>query len=89
MNMHEYEGTPHPRGRERAGLFSLLRFAVRLASSAGDLVVLRLEIDEPRIGIAWTKAQKLVRKHVTPAVSLVDDLTAERREDAERESDPL
>jgi vacuolar-type H+-ATPase subunit H len=34
------------------------------------------------------KAQRIVRKHVTPAVSLADELIAERREEARRESDP-
>ena len=34
------------------------------------------------------KAQQLVRKHVPPAVSLVDELIAERRGDTRRESDP-
>ena len=31
------------------------------------------------------KAQQLVRKHLTPAVSLADELIAERRKDARRE----
>ncbi len=34
------------------------------------------------------KAQQLVRSRVPPTVSLVDELIAERREEARRESDP-
>jgi hypothetical protein len=35
-----------------------------------------------------TKAQQLVRKHVSSTTSLVDEPIAERREDEKRESDP-
>jgi hypothetical protein len=34
------------------------------------------------------KAQRAIRKQVPPNVSLVDELIAERREEARRESDP-
>jgi len=34
------------------------------------------------------KARRLLRKLIPPTVSLVDELIAERREEARRESDP-
>ena len=63
-------------------------FRKALGINVGDEVVLRIEDDELRIStlkkrIEW--AQRLVRKHAKPGVSVVDELIAERREAAKRE----
>jgi AbrB family looped-hinge helix DNA binding protein len=63
-------------------------FRRALGISSGDTVVLRIENEELRITTLrqrLAKAQRLVRKHVSPATSLVDELIAERREAARRE----
>jgi len=63
-------------------------FRRALGLSSGDTVVLRIENDELRITTLrqrLAKAQKLIRKHVAPTTSLVDELIAERREAARRE----
>jgi len=60
-------------------------FRKALGINAGDEVVLRMEDDELRITTLKCRierAQRLVRKHVKPATSLVDELIAERREAA-------
>jgi len=60
-------------------------FRKALGINAGDEVVLRMEDDELRITTLKRRierAQRLVRKHVKPATSLVDELIAERREAA-------
>lgn len=63
-------------------------FRKAVGINPGDEVVLRIEDDELRITtlkarLKW--AQQLVRKHVKPGTSLVDELIAERREAAGRE----
>jgi AbrB family looped-hinge helix DNA binding protein len=63
-------------------------FRRALGIKSGDTIVLRIENDELRITTLrqrLAKAQRLVRKHVPPTVSLVDELIAERREAAKRE----
>lgn len=63
-------------------------FRKRLGIRAGDELVLRVEDDELRITTLKrnvTRAQRLVRKHVKPGTSLVDELIAERREAARME----
>ncbi|HEV2731391.1 MAG TPA: AbrB/MazE/SpoVT family DNA-binding domain-containing protein [Terriglobales bacterium] len=63
-------------------------FRKALGINAGDEIVLRLEDDELRITTLkrrLERAQRLVRKHVKPGTSLVDELIAERREAAKRE----
>jgi AbrB family looped-hinge helix DNA binding protein len=63
-------------------------FRRALGISSGDTVVLRIENDELRITTLrqrLAKAQKLIRKHVAPTTSLVDELIADRREAARRE----
>ena len=63
-------------------------FRERLGIRIGDEVVLRIEDDELRITTMKRnieRAQRLVRKHLKPGGSLVDDLIAERREAARRE----
>ena len=64
-------------------------FRKALGINAGDEVVLRLEDDELRIMTMKhriARAQRLVRKYVKPGVSLVDELIAERRAEARKES---
>jgi len=63
-------------------------FRRALGINAGDEVVLRMEDDELRITTLkrrLERAQRLVRKHVKPGASLVDELIAERREEAKNE----
>jgi len=58
-------------------------FRKRLGIRVGDEVVLRIQDDELRITSLQRnieRAQRLVRKHVKPGTSLVDELLAERRE---------
>jgi AbrB family looped-hinge helix DNA binding protein len=60
-------------------------FRKRLGIRTGDEVVLEMEGDELRILSLkrnLERAQRLVRKHVKPGTSLVDELIAERREAA-------
>ncbi len=64
-------------------------FRKALGIHAGDEVVLRLEDDELRITTMKhriARAQRLVRKYVKPGISLVDELIAERRAEARKES---
>ena len=59
-----------------------------LGINVGDEVVLRIEDDELRISTLKKRierAQRLVRRHMKPGVSVVDELIAERREAAKRE----
>jgi antitoxin PrlF len=59
-----------------------------LGINIGDEVVLRIEDDELRITTLKRRiqqAQRLVRKHVKPGRSLVDELIAERRAAARNE----
>jgi antitoxin component of MazEF toxin-antitoxin module len=54
-----------------------------LGINIGDEVVLRLENEELRITTLkrrLERVQRLVRKHVKPGKSLVEELIAERRE---------
>jgi antitoxin PrlF len=57
-------------------------FRKALSISSGDEVVLRIEDDEVRISTLKgriARAQRLVRRHVKPGTSLVDELIADRR----------
>jgi AbrB family looped-hinge helix DNA binding protein len=63
-------------------------FRKRLGIRAGDEVELRLEGDELRISTLRrniARAQRLIKKHIKPDVSLVDELIEERRQAARRE----
>jgi len=63
-------------------------FRKALGINIGDEVVLRVEGDELRITTLKQRverAQRLVRKHVRPGTSIVDELLAERREAAKDE----
>jgi AbrB family looped-hinge helix DNA binding protein len=58
-------------------------FRKRLGIRVGDEVVLQIQDDQLRITSLQRnleRAQRLVRKHVKPGTSLVDELLAERRE---------
>jgi AbrB family looped-hinge helix DNA binding protein len=64
------------------------RFRKALGINIGDEVVLRIEDEELRITTLKRRikrAQRLVRKHVKPGRSLVDELISERRESARNE----
>lgn len=59
-----------------------------LGIRAGDEVILRIQDNQLLITTMkrrLQRAQAIVRKHVKPGVSLVDELIAERREAAKRE----
>jgi len=63
-------------------------FRKALGISVGDEVLLRIEDDELRITTlkrSLERAQRLVRQHIKPGASLVDELIAERREAARNE----
>ncbi len=63
-------------------------FRKRLGIRVGDDLFLRIEGDDLRITTLKRnieRAQRLVRKHVKPGTSLVDELIAERREAARNE----
>ena len=61
-------------------------FRQALGIKVGDEVLLRIEDDELRsLKHRLARAQRLVRGHVKPGVSLVDELIAERREAARNE----
>jgi AbrB family looped-hinge helix DNA binding protein len=63
-------------------------FRKAMGISIGDEVILRIEDDELRILTLKRRierAQRLVRQHVKPGASLVDELIAERRQAAKRE----
>jgi AbrB family looped-hinge helix DNA binding protein len=63
-------------------------FRKRLGIRVGDEVVLQIQDDELRITTLKRnieRAPRLVRKHVKPGTSLVDELIAERREAARNE----
>lgn len=58
-------------------------FRKELGIKVGDEVVLRIEDNELRITTLKNRierAQKMVRRHVRPGTSLVNELIAERRE---------
>ncbi len=63
-------------------------FRKALGISVGDELLLRIEDDELRITTLkrrLERAQRLLRRHVKPGASLVDELIAERREAARNE----
>lgn len=63
-------------------------FRKALGINVGDEIVLRIEDDELRITTPKRRierAQRLVRQHVKPGTSLVDELIAERHEAARNE----
>jgi AbrB family looped-hinge helix DNA binding protein len=84
MNLEE----SHTRINENGRIVIPSSFRRALGIQSGDTVVLRIENDELRVTTLrqrLAKAQQLVRAHVAPGTSLVDELIAERREAARRE----
>jgi AbrB family looped-hinge helix DNA binding protein len=78
----------HTRVNENGRIVIPTSFRRALGIRSGDTVVLRIESNELRITTLrqrLAKAQQLVRAHVGPKTSLVDELIAERREAAKRE----
>lgn len=63
-------------------------FRKELGIKPGDEVILRLDDGELRITTMKRRierAQRRARKYIKPGVSLVDELIADRREEAKRE----
>ena len=84
MDSHE----SHTRINENGRVVIPASFRRALGIRPGETVVLRIENDELRITTLrqrLAKARRLVRAHVAPTTSLVDELIAERREAARRE----
>jgi len=84
MDNHE----SHTRINENGRVVIPASFRRALGIRPGETVVLRIENDELRITTLrqrLAKARRLVRAHVAPTTSLVDELIAERREAARRE----
>jgi AbrB family looped-hinge helix DNA binding protein len=78
----------HTRINENGRVVIPASFRRALGIHSGDTVVLQIENDELRITTLrqrLAKAKELVRAHVDPGTSLVDDLIVERREAARRE----
>ena len=78
----------HARINENGRVVIPASFRRALGINSGDTVVLRIENDELRITTLrqrLAKAKELVRRHVAPTKSLVDELIAERRQAARRE----
>jgi AbrB family looped-hinge helix DNA binding protein len=78
----------HTRINENGRVVIPASFRRALGIKSGDTLVLRVENDELRITTLrqrLAKAQQLVRAHVAPTTSLVDELIAERREAGRRE----
>jgi AbrB family looped-hinge helix DNA binding protein len=78
----------HTRINENGRIVIPSSFRRALGIRSGDTVVLRIESNELRITTLrqrLAKAQQLVRAHVAPRTSLVDQLIAERREAAKHE----
>src|SRR2546423_1453609 len=83
---------PSPRLRTRVGeggrIVIPAEFRKALGLSIGDAIVIRLDGEELRIftpAEGVRKAQEIIGKHVPQGVSLVDELIAERRAEAEHE----
>ena len=88
----ELQSVPHARLKiDSAGRIVIpaeMRAAMLVKS--GDTVTARVENGEFRITsseVAVRRAQSLARKLIPAGVSLVDELIAERREEARREAD--
>jgi AbrB family looped-hinge helix DNA binding protein len=85
MEIHSVKSEARMRVNENGRVVIPAPFRKRLGINIGDEVVLRIENDELRITTLkrnLERAQRLVRKHVKPGASLVDELIRERREAA-------
>jgi AbrB family looped-hinge helix DNA binding protein len=80
----------HTRINENGRVVIPASFRRALGIHSGDTIVLRIENNELRITTLrqrLQKAQRLVRAHVAPTTSLADELIAQRREAARRETE--
>ena len=87
-NMYVMEKEARTTVNENGRIVIPAQFRKALGIDVGDEVVLRIEDNELRISTLkrrLERAQRLVRQHVKPGTSLVDELIAERREAAKRE----
>jgi AbrB family looped-hinge helix DNA binding protein len=85
MDIHSVKSEARMRVNENGRVVIPAPFRKRVGINIGDEVVLRIENDELRITTLkrnLERAQRLVRKHVKPGASLVDELIRERREAA-------
>jgi AbrB family looped-hinge helix DNA binding protein len=83
MEIHRMKSEARMRVNENGRVVIPAPFRKQLGINIGDEVVLRIENDELRITTLkrnLDRAQRLVRKHVKPGTSLVDELIRERRE---------
>lgn len=86
--MDDIQQTARTRVNENGRIVIPASFRKALDIHVGDEVVLRIEDDELRVSTMKRRieqARRLVRRHVKPGTSLVDELIAERREAARRE----
>jgi AbrB family looped-hinge helix DNA binding protein len=82
------EETARTRVNQNGRIVIPASFRRALDINAGDEVVLRIEDDELRVSTMKRRierARRLVRRHLKPGTSLVDELISERREAARRE----
>jgi AbrB family looped-hinge helix DNA binding protein len=83
MEIYSMKSEARMRVNENGRVVIPASFRKRLGINIGDEVVLRIENDELRITTLkrnLERVQRLVRKHVKPGTSLVDELIRERRE---------
>ncbi len=88
LNRCDMDQETRARVNENGRVVIPVSFRKALGINVGDEVVLRIEDDELRISTLKRRierAQRLVRRHVKPGTSLVDELIAERREATRRE----
>lgn len=86
--MDDIRETARTRMNENGRIVIPASFRKALDLNPGDEVVLRIEDDELRVSTMKQRierARRLVRRHLKPGTSLVDELIAERREAARRE----
>jgi AbrB family looped-hinge helix DNA binding protein len=82
------EATIRARVNQNGRIVIPASFRKTLGINIGDEVQLRIKDDELHISTIKRRierAQRLIRRHVKPGTSLVDELIAERREAARRE----
>jgi AbrB family looped-hinge helix DNA binding protein len=88
MEMGDMNGDVRLRLNENGRVVIPAAFRKALGIKPGDEVILRLDDGELRISTLKSRlerARRQVRKYVKAGVSLVDELIAERREEAKRE----
>jgi|tagenome__1003787_1003787.scaffolds.fasta_scaffold20539914_2 AbrB family looped-hinge helix DNA binding protein len=88
--IHKYVMTKRARARinQNGRIVIPASFRKALGIRTGDVIVMSLEDEELRISTIKGRieeAQRRARKYLKPGTSLVDELIAERREEARRE----